>query len=1129
MKKSILKFAAWALGGLICLALVVAGLFYARLSQGPISAGFLNGKIEQAISNQFPEIQAKLGEAQFTLRGASGLPVISFRNVALNDAKGNLVASAPEAAIGLSFSDLLIGRIRAKSLDLVGPSISARRNSDGSFVLGFNAPHATAGVAEPQASEQPPQPTAEQASGAALLNLLDSHDDANSISSLNDIRVSNAVLHFYDDGNAATWFAPKIDLSFQKKPYGFVVLGSGDIASTDKPWHAELSATYRHDDARFEMSATLDNVIPASAARKIYALSQFAALSTPLSGHADLTIDATGRLVSATGEFRAAAGQVKLPQYFADPIAIDEGLVRVSYEPQTDSFVIANSSLVAGGRTVALSGSVTPERNADGKLSALAIKIETSATPTDTKTDIGPTDLVDHITFSGRAGIDKARLDIDDLVVLSGNNGLRMRGNVVGGERSPAIHLAGRLRDVNTNLLHVLWPPFVAPPQRAWIFDNVVAGTVPEGSFQINYEENQLAEANDNRKNPDGSIDFRFMMTDVTTHYFRSLPDLVGASGLAHLQDNTFQLDIDKGAATLPSGDVIKLNSGTFSAKDIRQRELIGQFRLDLQASISAMLTVAGNPDLKMLNADSLSTMPKATGDGHFKIDLQMPLVKDPPKERVVVKTSVELSNVAIAGIAPGVDLSDGKLKLDFNQENITVSGPAKINGQPGQISWSKPRDSSNASARIVATLDDKSREKLGLQLQDYLTGPVEVDAAISRDQSGNTNFEVKADLSKATMQINTLSWLRPPTAGTSATFKVVSSDSGRSVQNFKLDGDGLHVRGGFETSKDGKLKLVDMSEIKLDEDSVFSARAIPGDGTTDLTISGTLLDARPYIKAILSSPPKTAGTTGAAANGTPTQDFTLRAHFDKVTANRGELLNNVTANLRARGGRIAEANIQGTFVNGKLVTASIVPLAKGRQMNLKSADAGSTLRAANLYSKVSGGQLEFSALIGNEEGSPLRDGNLTVRDFQVRNEATLAEVDKRGKSAQPGPRADAVSFATLYLPFTADEQFLRFNGGTVRGPTLCATADGAVRKSDNAIDISGTVVPACGLSRIFNNVPLLGDILNGGNYNEGIFGLTYAMTGTFADPKVQMNPLSVLAPGMFRRLFDFNPKPLGQ
>jgi len=85
------------------------------------------------------------------------------------------------------------------------------------------------------------------------------------------------------------------------------------------------------------------------------------------------------------------------------------------------------------------------------------------------------------------------------------------------------------------------------------------------------------------------------------------------------------------------------------------------------------------------------------------------------------------------------------------------------------------------------------------------------------------------------------------------------------------------------------------------------------------------------------------------------------------------------------------------------------------------------------------------------------------------------------------------------------------------------------VRKADNAIDVSGTIVPACGLSRVFNNVPLIGDILSGGNYNEGVFGVTYSMGGTFADPKFKLNPLSVLAPGVFRRLFDFNPRPAGQ
>jgi hypothetical protein len=34
---------------------------------------------------------------------------------------------------------------------------------------------------------------------------------------------------------------------------------------------------------------------------------------------------------------------------------------------------------------------------------------------------------------------------------------------------------------------------------------------------------------------------------------------------------------------------------------------------------------------------------------------------------------------------------------------------------------------------------------------------------------------------------------------------------------------------------------------------------------------------------------------------------------------------------------------------------------------------------------------------------------------------------------------------------------------------------------------------------------------------------MTYGMSGTLAKPNVRVNPISVLAPGLFRRLFDFH------
>ena len=124
-----------------------------------------------------------------------------------------------------------------------------------------------------------------------------------------------------------------------------------------------------------------------------------------------------------------------------------------------------------------------------------------------------------------------------------------------------------------------------------------------------------------------------------------------------------------------------------------------------------------------------------------------------------------------------------------------------------------------------------------------------------------------------------------------------------------------------------------------------------------------------------------------------------------------------------------------------------------------------------------------------------MRTGRLVLRDFEVRNEAALVELDKRGKPKRAGPRKEGVVFRQLYLPFTTDARFVRIGDTTIKGPQLCATAEGLVRKSDGAIDIDGTIVPACGINSLPGQIPILGWIIGGPN--EGLFGLTYALGGT--------------------------------
>jgi hypothetical protein len=84
-------------------------------------------------------------------------------------------------------------------------------------------------------------------------------------------------------------------------------------------------------------------------------------------------------------------------------------------------------------------------------------------------------------------------------------------------------------------------------------------------------------------------------------------------------------------------------------------------------------------------------------------------------------------------------------------------------------------------------------------------------------------------------------------------------------------------------------------------------------------------------------------------------------------------------------------------------------------------------------------------------------------------------------------------------------------------------TFAGTVDRKAERVDLTGSLVPLYGLNSFLGAVPVLGDLLVS-KQGEGIFGLTYAMKGNLNEPVLSVNPLSVLTPGIFRRIFEFAP-----
>ena len=1102
---------------------VIAAAFFWRLSNGAVSIDFLTGRIESEINQSLDGMSVKLGGAQFELDDETSVPQFRLRDMVLLDQSGNQIARSSRAAISFTAGSILTGSFVPQSLEFIGSRIFIKRQLGGGLTLGFGSPPASENeTVTLEASGQDAEVGLEQVPAlpeAAAKTLIDTLSGATpgAARTLESIRISAASIQFFDEANQSNWTAPEADLTFKRMPYGFALFAKATVASGPTFWKTEFSANYKVETKSFAISARVDDLIPANVSDKIFALAQFAKVNVPLSGHAEIEITDAGAITSGSAEFSAAAGVIGLPDFLAQPIIIDEGALHVDYNAATGGLNIVDSIILVGGSKAELTGRIDPIRDAGGRMTDLKIELKANNVSVDTQGTIKNPVLVDKVEFTGNASLDDASVDVDDLVVMSGSAGVRMRGKFTGGEESTGIELQGRVRDISADFLKKLWPPIVAPKSRTWVNENIKSGRMTEGVFSIKIPPDGLANAQRQKVLPDDDIDFKFSLADVNSSYFKTLPALKGASGTAQLRGNSFELSINSGTIDLPSKGVINVKQSSFKAGKLLAAEVPGEINLHLEAGAKELMELASQPSLSFLNTGKMASL-NLQGNATAKIDISLPLIKDVPRARVETNALIKIVNAGIEKVTPNIDLTEGTISIVSDQQGTNLEGPIKVNGFPAKIMWRRARGpDAVATTKLEADLDEEARDKLGLKLGTLLRGTVKVAAEITGLGENATVMDVKADLSKAALLVDAIKWTRPETAGTSASFTYSSSpDTGRKVENLVVEGPGLSIKGDVALAQDGSLKSAKFPKVALGAENNFSMTLEPIENGQSIAISGKSFDARSMIRSMFSTGSKVSTKVDAK------QNMNVTAKLDRVYAHRGEILNNVSASLAVSDGLMVAVEIEGQFLSGVPLSVHVRPAEKGRLLQVVTGDGGSALRAANLYSKVSGGQLELRATLTSRLNSAIQDGRLIIRNFAVRNEAAFVEIDNKGKSKKSGPRSDGYKFKRLTLPFTADTEFIRIGDSLIKGNDLGATAEGVIRKADGALDITGTIIPAYGLNSFIGNIPILGLFLTGGK-GEGVFALAYAMGGTMAKPKFQVNPASALAPGILRKFFEFD------
>lgn len=209
-------------------------------------------------------------------------------------------------------------------------------------------------------------------------------------------------------------------------------------------------------------------------------------------------------------------------------------------------------------------------------------------------------------------------------------------------------------------------------------------------------------------------------------------------------------------------------------------------------------------------------------------------------------------------------------------------------------------------------------------------------------------------------------------------------------------------------------------------------------------------------------------------------------------------------------------------FSDGGKLNFEITRSGLQRSLRISSDRLGDTLRLIDNKGKVFEGTLDVSGVYNDALPQSTLSGKIVMSDFFLRDAPIIGRILNAGSlvGLLDTLKGDGIQFSKLTSDFTFSSDVLRLKDGKASGAAMGLLIEGDINLATNIIDISGNLAPAHVLNSLVGKVPLIGDLIVGGD-GESVFAINYSARGDMDDPSVMVNPLSALTPGFTRRFFD--------
>lgn len=1114
---------------LVAIVAVVGG--FAFLLLGPADFGALRGRIKSTIeANVGSGYEVDVGRSALSLDPVLGL-VVQIDDIVIRDPHDGIAADIPSTRLAIDLWAMFGMRGLVRAVEVDGATLLFSRSEDGRVHLGelrataaledangFSAPVVPPAVALPSdLADAAAGPDGEQGGGFpdlfAALQILDRGIEpaiATAVrSGFERFAMTNATISVKDAREPLPRLFLRTDLSAVIQP------GTGQVAINfatsgySGRWTANAERSVDAQSGERTLTATFSQLTLADLFPVFGQENSPVSSDVPLYGRATVRLSQDGAVTGATLRLDLGAGIVRF-RTEEDYIQLDEATVRLRWDVANNVLVVEPSTVFAGRTQALIGGTIRPVGEPGDRRYAFNLESRGAIlAPRDSPEPPLPTE---RIAVSGTADLPARLLTVDNATIVSPVASVAAAGSIGFEGPTPSVAMAVSFSPMPAAALKQMWPPFIAGGARRWVLQRVHGGTIAEGRIEAAIPAGILWTGKRVRM-PDDAFRMEFRMEDVSFTTIGTVPAVTRASGNGSLVGSTFGLDMQAGEVVTPSGRKATITNGIFAIPDLVPRHPEARVELHITGDAVALGEIANSEPFRALSRRDIDPL-AFSGTAEASLSATWPLRPGVTEADIAWRVKVDVENFSSSKPIEGHTVSDGKVTIVVDRDEAAIKGQALIDGVVAAVNMLEPiaRGTATSDGRraIRLVLDRTARQRLGKGLEEIIAGTVTAGVTDLPGPERAQRYDI--DLSRARIVLAFLGWSKGVGVPARLTFDLIPRGQNYKLEKLNISGTGFAMTGEAVLDKDYGLVSADIDRLTLRKDDNISLALKRDRSGYTITARGKSFDLRGLI-AQFRSPEEFRNTA---------PDLSLDAKIDNVIGYNQETLSDASLVIRARAGTVEQFELKGSL-GGTPLTASYIDDERGTTVNMISTDAGRVFRFVDFYARAVGGQMRISGQSIGPDG-PM-SGVFDVTDFAVLNEPAMQNVaaaparPQAANAAEFDPRR--VPFDRMLINFTRRDSLLVIDDALLRGPVLGATFAGSIDFATSRMNFAGTYIPAYAFNNLFGRVPLFGIILGGGS-REGLFGVTFKVDGFLSAPRLTVNALSAITPGIFRKIFEF-------